>query len=574
MSEKKNLFNISSNAFLRRGAWFGIFMKPQRFASPAKVGQRGTTDLFIGTRRTGAIHLTDPMLMNLVPMHHGVRVPFSIHAEAEELTVLTDYGRIRFCFAEPSLILAKGENGLSLLLTRDMEMHQMARKRGSRGFETAYGYVCSIVWNVISGGLDLNAEWDYEGLSTPQVRALVKPDDHGEFLLSIEESEAFGRIRDEYPSFDQALSDVRKDWEDFLSKQPELAPEYAQDRREAAYMTWSNLVRPAGLVKRPYIYMRSADPASAWQMCQNAVVLKNNLPIAVELLLNMLDRQAGSGQLPDFFSDSRGAYLMIKPPMQGWALELLMRDHDLSTEVPQEKLVMLYEGYSRFSDWLQEYRGDPDGILVMEHGDESGSDDSPLFKTTLAVDAPQQSACAALLYEKLGDLAKMIGRDEESGPWYEKSRALIARLVERFWNGKRFVAYDHYDPRRVIDVESIQFYYTLILGKRLPQEIIDRMAADLEEGAGYLSDAGFTTENLRNSPYSEVGAGRGKILPADQMIVTTGLYMAGKEDQAKRAAKIFCDGLRKIPNYYYAGGFIGTWTAAAFQILANLYSNG
>ena len=100
------------------------------------------------------------------------------------------------------------------------------------------------------------------------------------------------------------------------------------------------------------------------------------------------------------------------------------------------------------------------------------------------------------------------------------------------------------------------------------------MAADLEEEKGYLSAAGFTTENLRNSPYTEVGTGRGKILPADNIIVTTGLYLAGKEAQAKRAAKLFCDGLRKAPNYYYGGGFIGTWSAAAFQILANLYTNG
>ena len=71
-----------------------------------------------------------------------------------------------------------------------------------------------------------------------------------------------------------------------------------------------------------------------------------------------------------------------------------------------------------------------------------------------------------------------------------------------------------------------------------------------------------------------IGRGLGKILPADQIIVTTGLYMAGKEEQARRAAKIFCDGLGKVPNFYFANGFVGTWTAAAFQILANIYSNG
>ena len=575
MSEnEKNLFNVSSNAFMRRGAWFGIFIKPQRFASPMKTGKWGTSDIFVGSRRTGAQHLADPMLMKLVPVHHGVFVPYSVHTEAEELTINTAYGRIRFCFAEPSLILVKGENGLGIHMERNMEMHQMARRRGEKGFETAFGYVCSIVYHPIQGDIDLDAKWDFEGLSTPYVRAELKPDENGEFLMSIEETEAFGCIREQYPTYEEALAGTRADWESFLSKQPELVPEYSDMRKEAAFMTWSNLVDPAGLIKRPYIYMRSTDPASAWQMCQNAVVLKNQLNIAIELLLNMLDHQAPSGQLPDFFSDARGAYLMIKPPMQGWALEILMKEHDFAKEVPQDKLVMMYEGYSRFVDWLFAYRGGEDGLLFMEHGDESGSDDCPLFKTTLAVDAPGLNAFTALLMEKLGDLAKIIDRASESDGWYQKSRDLIDRMLARFWTGERFVAYDHYQPDRVIDTESIQFYYTLVLGNRLPQDIIDRLAKDLEEGNGYLSQGGFTTVNLKNSPYTEVGAGLGKILPADQIIVTTGLYLAGKKEQAKRSAKIFCDGLGKVPNYYYANGFIGTWTAAAFQILANLYSNG
>lgn len=572
MSEK-NLFNIASNVFFRRGAWIGIFLKPQRFASPWKVGQWGTTDIFLGSRRTGAQHLANPMLMKLVPVHHDTYVPFSVHAEAEELTVTTAYGSIHICFAEPSLILIKGDGGMGLRMERSMEMHQTMKRKGDRGWETSFGYVCSVVYNPIRGEIDMDAPWDFESLSTPYVRGEVKPDENGEFLLSIEEFEAFGRVRDAYPTYEEALLDAKKDWESFLAKQPEFAPEYADARREAAYMTWSNLAGPAGLIKRPYVYMRSTDPASAWQMCQNAVALKNHPDIAIELLLNMLDRQAPSGQIPDFYSDARGAYLMIKPPMQGWALEILMKEFDFAKEVPQDKLVMLYEGYSRFVDWLFAYRGGEDGLLCMEHGDESGSDDCPLFRTTLAVDGPQINAFTALLMEKLGDLAKLIGREQESEPWYEKSRDLIDRMLRRFWNGERFVAYDHYQPDRVIDTESIQFYYTLILGKRLPQEIIDRLAADLEEGKGYLSQGGFTTVNLKNLPYTEVGTGLGKILPADQIIVITGLYMAGKKEQAKRAAKIFCDGLGKVPNYYYGGGFIGTWAAAAFQILANLYSN-
>ena len=192
--------------------------------------------------------------------------------------------------------------------------------------------------------------------------------------------------------------------------------------------------------------------------------------------------------------------------------------------------------------------------------------------TTLAVDAPQTCAFAALLLEKLGDLAKMVGREEESEPWYEKSRDLIDRFVKRFWNGERFVAYDHYQPDRVIDVECLQFYYPLILGKRLPGEIIDRMAEDLEEGKGYLMPGGLAAMNQLSLPEG-TGFSPFTFLPADQIIVVTGLYMAGKKELARKAAKFYMDGLGKTPNYYYSNGFTGSWAAAAFQVLANIYSN-
>ncbi len=575
MTQERNLYNISANAFLRRGSWFGIFMKPARFASPAKVGQWGTTDLFLGSRRTGAQHLADPMLMKLTPVHHGEKIAFRLHAEASELTVVTSYGRIRFTFADPSLILAKGENGLGLLLERDMEMHQMARRRGEKGWETAFGYVCSVVYDPLKGDIRMDAEWDYDRLSTPHVRGEVVPDENGEFLLAMEESEAFGRIRDAYPTYEEALADMTSEWEAFLEKQPLLAPEYAEDRAEAAYMTWSNLAGPAGLIRRDYLYMRSTDAASSWQMCQTAVALKNHLGTAVELLLNMLDRQGPNGQLPDFYSDARGAYLMVKPPLQGWALDILMREHDFSSEVPREKLERMYEGFSRYAVWFREYRGDgKNGLIRMEHGDETGSDDCPLFRNCLSVDAPSQNAHVALLYEKLGDLAGILGREEEKEAWHRDSRELIRLMTERFWNGERFTAFEHEHPEREIRVESINLYIPIVLGKRLPEEIVERMAEDLEEGRGYLSDAGFTTENLSSSPYTDVGAGRGKILPPDNILLATGLYAAGKRDLARRAAKLYCDGLKKRPGHFYAGGFVGSWAAAAFQILADLYSNG
>lgn len=572
---EKDTFNLNNNAFLRAGAWFGIIGKPQRFASAADIGQWGATDLFLWSRRGGVSSLGTNELMQLIPVYKGEKIAYSVTVKPTELTVNTDFGKIRFCFASPSLMMVKGENGLGLMLWRKMEMHQMARRRGEKGFETAYGYVCSIVYNPVRGSIDMDADWDFDSLSMPLVKGEVKPDENGEFLLSIEESTHFGRIRAAYPSYEEALADVTKAWNAYFAARPALAAEYADDREETAYLTWSHLASPAGLSKRPLLFMRQSGVASSWQLCETAVVLKNDLPLAVELLCNSLDLQGPTGQIPDTYSDQSAECTRFKPPIQGWALEMLMQTHDLQKEVPAETLTYLYEGYSRWADWFTKYRDDDgDGIPQMEHGDETGNDDSPLFLHTYCVDAPELSAFLALLYEKLGDLAGLIGRDAEKEAWYARSKELIDKMIKLFWNGERFIAREHENHDNIIDVKALEFYRPILLGKRLPPEILDKLTADLMEEGHYLSIAGFTVEDMSDSPYSTLGTGRGKILPSDNILIITGLYLAGKKAEAKIAAKKYIEGFRKVGTMYYSGGFIGSWAPAAWQILADLCCNG
>lgn len=573
--EENDTFLLTSNAFYRRGAWFGVYARPQRYASPANVGEWSTTDLFIGTRRASAAQLASNLLMQLIPVKDGVQVAYSVTAKAEELTVNTAYGKIRFCFAETGLIMVKGENGLGLRLEKDLTIHQMAKRRGEHGWETSFGYVCSIVYNPVIGTLDMNAPWDFERLSSPQLRAEVKPDENGVFLLSIEESRHLGRVREKYPTYEEALADVTNEWQTFLSHRPALGEKYAADREETAYLTWSHLADPTGLVKRPILFMRQESIASSWQMCETAVVLKDDFDLAIELFLNMLDAQSPNGQIPDMYSDATFNATRFKPPIQGWALEMLMRYHDFAAEVPRDKLLYMYEGYSKWADWFTKYRDDDhDGIPQLEHGDETGNDDSPLFHKVYAVDDPEIAAMLALLYEKLGDLAGILGKEDEKKARYAQSRETIDKMIAMFWNGERFIAREHENHDNIIDVKSVQFYRILMLGKRLPQEIIDRMAADLAEEDHYLTPYGFRVEDLHDSPYSVNGTGRGKILPSDNIIIITGLYLSGKVEQAKEAAKRYIEGFHKCPTMYYAGGFIGSWSAAGFQILANLLCNG
>ena len=76
----------------------------------------------------------------------------------------------------------------------------------------------------------------------------------------------------------------------------------------------------------------------------------------MELLLNMFDHISQVGQLPDLYDDMRGIFQLIKPPLQGWALKKLMKDHDLAAEVPAGTLERLYDGCAR---WGQLVHGLP-----------------------------------------------------------------------------------------------------------------------------------------------------------------------------------------------------------------------
>ena len=90
-----------------------------------------TSRLYIGTRRG---NIPDPPnngndLFRIAPCYQGEKVGFAVHTSAEELTLTTAYGKIRICFADPSLMMIRGENGLGLKLEKNMPPHDSMRRR-------------------------------------------------------------------------------------------------------------------------------------------------------------------------------------------------------------------------------------------------------------------------------------------------------------------------------------------------------------------------------------------------------------------------------------------------------------
>ncbi|MBQ3864235.1 MAG: NAD(P)H-binding protein [Clostridia bacterium] len=572
-----NLFNLAAGSgFLRRGSYFGVYFVPMRFSTGGM--SYASNALEIASRRGAAAQVGGSML-KLIPTYKGHNIPYAIRTAPAEMTLVSLYGTIRFCFARPNLLLIKGEGGLGLKLETNMHEHQLFKKRGEKAWEELLPYLGDLIINPLQGSIDIDAPYVWEELTTPRVRGEAKPDADGRFLLSLEEFTVSGVVRDSYPTYEEGLADVTADWESFLSKVPPFPGVLEQRRLEAVWTLWSYLVGPSGLIKRPLIYMTGKGVASAWQMCQNAVALHHDIDLAVELLLNMLDQQFPTGQLPDLYDDLHGANMTFKPPLQGWALKWIMKSHDLKQEVPREKLERMYEGFLRWADWFFQYRDDDhDGLPQYEHGDETGFDDNTIFERNPIMKLPDLPAYLALTYEALADLGRILGRDEDAEKLMQKSRELIDRLVRTFWNGERFIALTA-RTHEVVATDSLLYYLPIVLGKRLPQEIIDRIASDLSEEGEFLTGYGLASERLTGDGFRGVGYTRGAVLAPTNLLILTGLYDAGYEDLAKKIALRYCTALKNggfnlmiNPMQGNFGGFACSWPACAYVALADMIS--
>lgn len=417
--------------------------------------------------------------------------------------------------------------------------------------------------------MEMNPKWELERLSTPYVRGELFPEEDGAFLLSIEETTDCGYVRDSYPTYEEGLNNVKADWESFYAKLP---GDEDKNKEKAAFMLWSMIERPTGRLKRSILHSTFPKAAPIWKESLMIAALSGNPSLAKELLLGQLDQQAENGQIPSLMDDLNYDALNAAPPLQGWAWKQLMNAKGFAEAFTKEELRKLYDGYVKWDAWFDAYRDDDkDGLAQTEGMIECGCEDSPVFAKYYVVDLPEINAELALLEEAIGDLAELLALPGEKDKWCAKSKERIAKLLETFWNGERFVGFDH-ETKAVIDTKSIQFYRPLILGSRLPQDVIDKMAADLAFANGFLTPYGFLSQHMASKEYSRLSLEGGSINAWDQIMITTGLLDAGKIDLAKEAAGAYCDGLEhpSPSNYNSPMGFDSAETAAAYILLKEL----
>lgn len=433
-----------------------------------------------------------------------------------------------------------------------------------------YGANTTLRIAVEAGSAEAAASWD--GLRHTRMTIDAAP---GSVLVVTEELVA---PRSD-PRASIAAASGLPSFEEFLTAGPEAPVELASARELAAYVMWSSIVAPAGLVGRRSMYMSKNWMTNVWSWdhCFNAMALPGLPGLAADQFLTMFDHQAADGRLPDSFNDATRTYTFVKPPIHGWALAH-MWDRGM---VDANWLEAAYQPLVAWTEWWSRDRVLPGRTLPHYfHGNDSGWDNSTLFASGVPVEAPDLAAFLVLQQETLARMAEALGRPEDAQRWSAEAEATLAALLDQLWQGDRFVA-RHAVTGEVVESRSLLHLMPIVLGKRLPADVGAALLQRLQDG-GFLTEHGLATESTGSDAYESDGYWRGPIWAPSTMLIVDGLRHLGEDDLADTIARSFCQMVDRSGMAENFDALTGeglrdraySWTAGVFLVLASQLARG
>ncbi|MED4206733.1 amylo-alpha-1,6-glucosidase [Neobacillus mesonae] len=558
------MFDIQRIPFSRYGSFITISPNHQEGAG----GPLYIRNIRNGDNDFGEVFRIDLLWQGQMLSYKSVLEPSVLRLESSE-------GFAEFCITEERVLQVRS-NRVGVRLTGITGAYDYAVKVEENRWEVNHSMQeIRYMLTTLKGRIVMDAPF-IEQRCEKIIADLLPADSEEEMECVIEEFTTVYQPRS-YLSFAQGRTRVSEDFQAWYEKTLETPEEYSQGKNLAAYITWSCVVPPEGILPRPAMYMSKNWMTNiwSWDHCFNAMALAKNSPeLAWDQFMIFFDLQDTSGMLPDFVNNRFALWNFTKPPIHGWTLRRLWEQ---SSYVSTEKLEEVYEPLTRWTKWWLTYQDDDqDGIPQYNHGNDSGWDNSTIFHKGTPVESPDLSSFLVLQMEVLSEIAEKFGRENEARKWKQESEELLTRMIEHFWDGERFTAKKS-GTHEVIESDSLVLYIPVVLGKRLPAEILEKLVAGIKR-KGFLTEYGLATELPSSSFYKDDGYWRGPIWAPTTMLIVDGLLFAGERELALEIARKFCEmantsGMAENYNALNGEGLRDpafTWTSSVFLMLGHL----
>ena len=555
------------------GSWFSVCQQtPQKYVTCA-FGD----GVYIRCHHGEGIEPNE--VFKLEALEDGRVVEADVEADASEMRVTAGEGTVRITF-DPQGGLRFCGHGLGL---RFRAPGWVAYSEGPELFTVnATKFKRRFQFECLQGGLQWDAPWTGERCA--HIVLDLIPDTSGTCEVALEECTSTCVPSPERDSYSELRKQSEVAFHDFCSSHGEgpVDPDLSDAWIRSMYVNWSSCVRPEGLLTRTTMLMSKhwMDRVWSWDHCFNAQALMYGPEaLAWDQLMLMFDHQDAFGALPDAVTDTRITFNFCKPPVHGWTvLELL----NASAEPSVEFLQQAFEHLSRHTEWFLTHRTLPGMTLPYYlHGNDSGWDNSTMFDQGVPLMAPDLTALLVVQCEALADLAEKLSNHgnaslkEQTQTWHSKRNSLLEALIHELWDGDCFRPLRLVDGKTCVPVESNSLipFIPIFLGRRLPEDILTKLATGLER---FVTDHGIATEAPDSPEYTEDGYWRGPVWAPSTYIIYTGLKQAGFDELAERIRQGFlrtCEAGGFAENFNALTGAplrdkAYTWTASVFLLLA------
>ncbi len=555
--------NLKEVPFSRYGSYFA-------FSHFINAGGISNDDLYLRTIHGGEHSLP---LLKILMTQDGKIVDYKENASPHVLKLEAGECSAEICIPEPRVIRVRGSHcGLRL-------------KVGTQNFKSAYrykdthyelnAYSHKLLLTPLKGTLKVDAPW--ESTSCQYVTADFLPDENGELEFALEEYLSSWIPREYTESFDNCVDAVKKDFDKWISETLPVPQKYQESRELAAYINWSSVVSPSGHIKRDTMFMSKNWMCNvwSWDYCFNSMALaKGNPEQCWNQFMYLVDYQDNIGSIPDCLNDMSQIWGFVKPPIQGWALNWMM---ERTGFIDDAKLRQIYGPLCMLTDWWMNFHDtDGDGLPEYYHGNDSGWDNSTVFKDGIPIASPDLAAFLVIQMEVLAKAARRLGFTADAAGWDSRAEALLQLCVGKLWTGDGFSA-RLAGSGELIKSDSLITYMPVLLGHRLPGDILAVLINKLKDKNLFLTDFGLATEIPSSEFYKADGYWRGPIWAPSTMLIVDGLISAGEKELAREISLKFCEMIKKsgMAENFDAQSGDGlrdrayTWTSSVFLMLAN-----
>lgn len=514
-----------------------------------------------------------PLVMRIGVIIGNSEVDFEVDFSGESLELTTSCGNITICFSDKNTLLFYGSSGNIGVIFDEISqkdscnyIHRIIPDNDSIVLINCYKNHTRHLLGINYGNTNITQLWDSEEAHNCSISLTAQNDCLSFFLRNVESD-----VDCTPPILDitEAKASAKKEIDSFNP--------CGKITRIAAYLQFASIVSPKGNYKREAMLMSKNWMTNvwAWDHCFNAISLcYTNPKLAYDQFIIMFDHQCEDGLIPDFIGDATLFFNCCKPPIHGFAFGCMMKIISFSNEQLQD----VYTKLSIWTDWWLTKRDyDKDGLCEYWHGNDSGWDNSTVFKDGPCVISPDLTGFLIVQMDTLCDIASRLEKHNESLEWKNKADMLTTLMLQYQFVDDLPVALDATTKEPIL-CESLLPYLCLLTGKRLPENTRSKMI-DILCSDRFFTEYGFTTESQKSQLFCENGYWRGAIWPPVMFIMVEALERCGEKDFARNAAIAFCNMTKQnsfAENYSCITGEglrdrAYTWAASIFMIFVMRY---